>query len=119
MNKPISRPLHGLIDYHYAVIASAAPRLAGFQEEQTAANLARAVGGSVMLYSLFTSYERGLVKEIPYKTHLMLDFVGGVASLAMPWLFGFAHNTRARNTFLALGAFSVAASLLSEADEMR
>lgn len=118
MNKPISRPLHGLIDYHYAAVAVAAPKLAGFEDEETAAKLSRAVGGGVLLYSLFTAYERGAVKAIPYRSHLLLDFVGGVASLAAPWLFGFARNSRARNTFLALGAFSVAASLLSEDEEM-
>ncbi len=55
----------------------------------------------------------GLVKVIPYKTHVALDLVAGLAAMAEPWLFGFGQHRRARNTFLVMGTVSVGASLLS------
>lgn len=118
MNKPISRQLHGVADYSYAPLVAAAPELAGFTNNKTATTLCRAVGGGVLTATLFTRAEWGLVKAIPFKTHLTLDVVVGALTLTAPWLFGFSGNTRARNAFLAMGATSVVAGLLTQPEEM-
>jgi hypothetical protein len=49
------------------------------------------IGCVVLLQSLFTDYELGLVKSIPLPTHLIMDLVLGVVLLISPWLFGFAQ----------------------------
>lgn len=119
MNQPISRKQHGFTDYSYIPLVASAPELVGFENEKTAATLCRVMSGTVLLSSLFTRAEWGAVRLMPYKAHLALDTLNGALALGAPWLFGFAKNTRARNTFLAIGAFGLMAGLLSKPEEMR
>ncbi|MGF7215235.1 hypothetical protein GGR92_001375 [Spirosoma lacussanchae] len=119
MNKPISRQQHGLADYTYAPLVATAPETLGFSDNQTATTLCRLLGGGVLAATLFTRAEWGLVKAIPFKTHLTLDVMSGALATAAPWLFGFSRNTRARNAFLAMGATSlVVGGLLTQSNEM-
>ena len=119
MPKPISRKMHGMAaDYPYAALTAAAPLLMGFKKEKTPALLAYILGGTTLLSSLFTRYEAGAVKKMPFKAHLTLDAVSGVTALAAPWLFGFAKSKRARNTFLGIGALALAVTLLTQTDNL-
>lgn len=118
MKKPISRKTHGAADYAYAALAAALPELANFEEEEKAKILCRIIAGGTLTYTLFTRAEWGVIKLIPFKIHLLTDFTAGIFTLAAPWLFKFAENKNARNTFLALGITSVIASLLTEKEEM-
>jgi hypothetical protein len=119
MSKPISRALHGpLADYPFVAFTAAAPNLAGFQDEKTATLLCRALSGTALLASLLTRAEWGVFRVLPFKLHLTLDALTGVLALGAPWLFGFSKNSRARNTFLALGIFGLVGGLLSEPEEM-
>ena len=118
MTKPISRPAHGFTDYPYIAAASIAPTALGFQDEPNAVLMTRVLAGMILVSSILTRAEWGFVRVMPYRTHLILDTLGGMTALASPWLFGFAHNRQARNTFLALGLFGLGAGLLSEPEEM-
>ena len=118
MKKLISRQTHGVADYGYAALFAAAPELVGFTDEATPARLSRLVSGGVLLTSLFTRYELGLVKVLPFKAHLAADVAVGLATLGAPFLFGFSRNKKARNFFVGLGAFSIMAGLLTEPKEM-
>jgi hypothetical protein len=114
MNTPvIPRPVHGAADYLYVPAVAAAPALFGFAHHHTPARLARVISGGVLASTLLTRAEWGVWKLLPYKAHLALDFAAGLGTMALPWLAGFARDRRARNTFLAFGAISVGASLLS------
>ena len=117
MQKPISRRQHAFTDYSYIPLVSLAPGLVGFQEEPAAARLCRVASGAVAVSSLFTRAEWGTVPVLPYKAHLALDAALGAFALGAPWLFGFARNARARNTFLAMGAAGLMAGLLSRPNE--
>ncbi|GEO05727.1 hypothetical protein AAE02nite_33910 [Adhaeribacter aerolatus] len=119
MEKPINRFVHGIIDYKYAAIVSAAPELAGFKDqEETATTLCRVMGSGALLYSVFTRYELGLFRVMPFKTHLMIDLAANALAVTAPWLFGFAHNQRARNTFLGAGLMGLTVALLTQTEEM-
>lgn len=118
MNKPITRFQHGFADYAYVPTAAAAPELFGFAEEKTASLLARIIGGGVLLSTLMTRAEWGVVKAMPFKAHLAIDVVAGALTMTAPWLFGFADNKNARTAFLALGGISVVAGLITQAEEM-
>ena len=118
MAKPISRQMHAATDYAYAAFIAAAPELIGYKNEETAAGLSRAVGGEVLLASLMTRYELGLVPAMSFKAHLTADVITGLLTMSAPWLFGFSNNRRARNTFLGFGAFSIMAGLLTDPQEM-
>lgn len=118
MEKLIPRPIHAAIDYAYAAVVASAPETIGFKENKTATALCRGVAGGVAVYSLLTRYELGAVPVIPFKAHLTADVIGGFFAMSAPYVFGFSGNRAARNTFLAAGAFSVAAGLLTRPEEM-
>jgi hypothetical protein len=118
MDKPITRVQHGFTDYSYIPLVSSAPHLVGFTENKTATTLCYVLSSTILASSLVTRAEWGLFKIMPYKAHLVLDTVGGLTALTAPWLFGFAKNRKARNTFLAAGIFGLMAGLLSKPEEM-
>lgn len=118
MEKPISRQLHGFIDYAYVPLVAAAPRLVGFDSEKTAARLTRIISGGVLITTLCTRAEWGLVKAIPFKTHLVGDQAVSVLALTAPWVFGFSGNPRARTTFIAIGVLGILVGLLTQPAEM-
>lgn len=118
MHQPISRQAHGLADLAYVPMVAAAPKLFGFEEEKAAATACYALSGMALVSGLLTRAEWGAVKVLPFKAHLALDFVNSVAALAAPWLLGFAHNERARNAFLGIGAVGLTAGLLTRPEEM-
>jgi hypothetical protein len=118
MLKPIPRPVHAVADYSYSALFSVAPELIGFADEETAARLSRVVSGGVLLTSLLTRYELGLIRVVPFKAHLAADVAVGLLTLGAPFLFGFSRHKRARNFFVGLGAFSVMAGLLTNPEEM-
>ena len=118
MNKPISRQLHGVLDYSASPLVAAAPALIGFSHDKTPSVLSYVVGGGILALTACTRAEWGLVKSVPFKTHLTLDVVTALTSLSAPWLLGFSKNKKARNTFLAIGATLLATGLLSEPEEM-
>ena len=118
MEQPISRQQHGFIDYAYVPPVAATPELVGFENELTATTLTRLLSGGVLAATLLTRAEWGLVKLIPFKAHLLTDAAVSALVMAVPWLGGFAQNIRARNTFLAIGAFGITAVLLTKPEEM-
>lgn len=111
--------MHGFTDYPYIATVSIAPKLFGFENEEQAALMCRILSSTIIVSSVFTRSEWGLIRVMPYKAHLVIDVLGGVASLAAPWLLGFAHNRRARNTFIAMGIVGLSAGLLSQPVEMK
>ena len=118
MFQPISRKQHGIADYSYVPSVMAAPNLARFADDTTPARLSRAFAATSLANTLFTRAEWGVVKVLPYKAHLAIDAVSGVAAIAAPWMFGFANDRRARNTFLAMGLTTLAVTLMSRPEEM-
>ena len=118
MSKPISRPWHGLTDYNYIAVVSASPKEFGFKDEKNAVLLTRVLTTTILVSSIFTRAEWGFLRVMPYKTHLVLDALGGTLALGAPWLFGFSGNAKARNAFIAFGVFGILAGTLSKPDEM-
>lgn len=118
MEKPISRREHGFTDYSYIPLALTLPKLAGFENEKKAVNMTRVLSGNILISSFFTRAEWGVVKKMPYKTHLVLDVAVGLLAASSPWLLGFAKNKAARNSFLLLATFGILAGTLSKPEEM-
>ncbi|WP_420804750.1 SPW repeat domain-containing protein [Sphingobacterium deserti] len=69
------------------------------------------VGAFILIQSLFTNYEGGLVKIIPVKFHLTMDVLLGIALILSPWLFGFAEQTWLWHVLM--GGMSVFAGLFT------
>jgi hypothetical protein len=81
--------VHGSLDFALALVSIAAPWLWGFAPVTAARNVSIAVGVGIVVYSLFTDYERGLVRRIQPALHLWLDGVVGLLLGISPWLLGF------------------------------
>lgn len=82
--------IHGVLDYIIGVALIAAPWLFGFAHEGAETWIPVVLGAGVILYSLLTNYELGLLKVIPMKVHLGIDVLGGLFLALSPWMFGYA-----------------------------
>jgi hypothetical protein len=84
--------IHGMADYLLGALLVLAPWLFGFADGGAEMWVPVVLGAGVVLYSLLTDYELGLVRRIPMRMHLGLDLAGGVVLAASPWVFGFADR---------------------------
>ena len=90
MNKPIPTFVHGIADYLGGVALLLAPNLFGFADlGGSAVWVPRVLGVVILVQSLATRYELGVVKLLPMRMHLMNDYVASLFLAASPWLFGF------------------------------
>lgn len=103
---------HGYVDYLMGVLLIAAPWLLGFGRGGAETWVPVLLGAGVIIYSLCTDYETGVVKAIPMPTHLWLDGLGGALLAASPWLFGFNEHVWAPH--LIFGLLEVGAALVTQ-----
>jgi hypothetical protein len=87
--RAFSTRVHGSLDYALAVVAIVGPWLWGFAGVAAARNAAIAAGVAIVIYSLLTDYERGVVRRIQPPLHLWLDGIVGLLLGISPWLLGF------------------------------
>jgi hypothetical protein len=87
----ISTSTHGVLDYVVGVLLIVAPWLLNFASNGVETVVPVLLGIVVIIYSLFTNYERGLVHSISMKTHLWLDGILGLFLAVSPWLLNYEH----------------------------
>ena len=119
MEQPLSREQHGLGDWAYIPTVAGLPAAVGFERDDVPARLAWLLSGGVLVSTLFTRAEWGVVRVIPFKAHLVMDAAASAMAVAAPWLFGFAKDERARNTFVAVGLAGLVVGALTRPVEMR
>ena len=88
----ITTKFHGKLDYLTGVLLIALPWILGFNDVPVATWAVIFVGVAIIMMSLFTDYESGIVKAISMATHLNIDIVTGLLLAASPWIFGFADQ---------------------------
>ena len=108
----IDTRIHGYLDYLMGLLLMAAPWLFGFAIGGAAQWLPFFLGVGVIIYSILTDYELGLLKVIPMKAHLVIDLMGGILLAASPWIFGFADEVFLPH--LLLGIAEIGASLATK-----
>lgn len=86
----ISTRAHGLADYGIGVLLIIGPYIFGFATGGVAQWLPMLLGLAVIVYSMLTRYEWGLLPIIRMPVHIGLDVAGGLLLAVSPWLFGFA-----------------------------
>lgn len=117
MTKPISKELHGAIDYSYSAIVPLLPEIVGLKGSPTASLLCRTLGGGALAYTVLTKAKWGLFKVLPFNAHLAIDLTVSAFALASPWLLAFAANKQARNTLVGVGLAGLTASILTQPDQ--
>ena len=99
---PISRFLHGTIEYVVGVLLIAAPFLFAFDSN---AAVAVSVVAGVLLIAIAASTEgpTSLINSLPLAVHLLLDLALSAVLIAAPFLFGFSDESSPTAFFLVLG----------------
>jgi hypothetical protein len=100
-----------MLDYLLGALLIASPWLFGFAAGGAEQWVPVALGAGVLLYSVFTDYEPGLVKKLQMPAHLLLDAVGGLALAVSPWMFGF--DERVWIPHVAIGLVEVATAAIT------
>ena len=104
--------VHGIFDYIGGVALLAAPNIFGFADVGGAAVwVPRIIGAIVLVQSICTRYEVGLIKVIPMKMHLMNDYIASLFLAASPWIFGF--NRQPSNAWMPHLVVGIAVFVLS------
>ncbi|MCH7410582.1 SPW repeat protein [Belliella sp. DSM 111904] len=85
----ISSHLHGVLDYFMLIILLASPWIFEFSDVQEAMIVPMATGVLILLMSLTTKYEFGVINLISLRIHLMIDILAGIILTMSPWLLGF------------------------------
>ncbi|HEX7119359.1 MAG TPA: SPW repeat protein [Longimicrobiales bacterium] len=105
--------IHGILDYLMGALLIALPWLLGFAAGGAATWVPVVLGAALIVYSLLTDYELGVVKVIGMTAHLWLDAIGGLFLGLAPWIFGFEELGPPAEAFWLLGFIEIAAALLT------
>lgn len=112
----IPTKVHGFIDYPLGLFLIAAPWLFGFVDQSDAAMWISVLAGiAVLLMSMLTDYELGVMRMLPMKLHNAVDVLVGAFFVIAPWLFGFADTgANAWLVFVVVGLSAIAAGALTK-----
>jgi hypothetical protein len=99
---PIPAFVHGVLEYVAGGLLIAAPFLFSFDSD-TATAVAIVGGVIVLIVAASTAMTTGLIKSIPVRAHVGLDYVLAILLIASPFLFGFSDDGTATAFFIVLG----------------
>ena len=112
--KFIDTKTHGFLDYIVGLFLIVAPWVFGLDPATAEGMIFIIMGAGVVVYSLITSYELGLIRVLSMKTHLTLDVLSGILLAASPWLFGFAD--RVYLPHLIIGIMEICAGMMTKTE---
>ena len=105
MNHLISTRTHGAIDYAWITAAT------GAQSMMRGADATAGMAAGIV--SMVTNYEAGIVRLVPMRAHLAVDFMMGAALLLSPLVLP-REERRFALVPVALGVAKLTASLFTE-----
>lgn len=108
----IPTKIHGILDYLMGLLLIASPWIFEFYRGGAETYVPVILGAGVILYSILTNYELGVVKKISMPAHLTMDLLGGLFLAVSPWLFDFADYVYLPH--LIFGLLEIGASLMTE-----
>ncbi len=116
MKKLIPTTIHGVLDYITAPTLVVLPRLLKWNSKLT--TFLSVAGLGTLAYSLVTRYELSILKLLPMKGHLTLDFMNGATLAAAPFLLlnKDERDTVTTGVMIGLGAYEIAASLMTQTE---
>ena len=90
MTRFMNKTLHAYLDYPVALGLIAMPFVLGLGTVNPLAFwLSVVTGVAALVLTIFTDHQFGVVKILPYKLHLLVDFMVGAAFVAAPFVLGF------------------------------
>jgi hypothetical protein len=108
--------VHGALDYIVGIALILAPTLFGFSAMGRAEVwIPRVLGVVLIVYSIFTNYEWGVIKRLEMRYHLVVDFLASLFLAASPFLFGFVRESASHwLPHLAIGVVVILVVLVSQ-----
>ena len=103
--------IHGALDYALGIVLAALPYVAGFADRGIAEWASVILGCGLIIYSLLTNYELGVVRVIPMRLHLMLDAAGGAVLIVAALVSGAAAGIWV--PLVILGLIEIGSSLMT------
>ena len=110
--KILSTRVHGMMDYAMGLLLIVAPWLFGFAADGAETWIPVFLGAGVILYSLMTDYELGVIKKISMSGHLWLDGISGLFLALSPWIFNFEEIVYLPH--LIFGLLEIGAALMTD-----
>ena len=102
--------LHGGLDYILGLVLALFPIVGGRNQGGLIGWGPMLLGQGMLLYSIFTNYELGLLRLIPLKVHLVLDAAAGVVLIGLALLF---EQEAVRLFLITLGIIEIGSSLVT------
>ncbi|MEO9511148.1 MAG: hypothetical protein ABJN84_04070 [Flavobacteriaceae bacterium] len=88
--KFITKRIHAFLDYPVAVALIVLPFLLGLGDSNPLAiQLSVATGIAAFALTLLTNHHLGVFKVIPYKFHLLVDFIVAIVFILAPFVLSF------------------------------
>ncbi|SHL80025.1 hypothetical protein SAMN05444266_10533 [Chitinophaga jiangningensis] len=112
MKRNINSITHATADYLMGVMVAAAPWIVLYYNDYTATRISVVYAALILVMTFFTRFEGGFVRIIPYKVHLAIDMIAGIAFILLPWLLGL--SSAATWTMSILGLIAVMTTMASE-----
>jgi hypothetical protein len=98
--KFIPTKVHGALDYIVGIALILAPWLFAFSDRGGAAvAIPIVLGIGLIVYSIFTKYEWGLIKVLSMPYHLIIDLLAAALLAFSPFIFGF-YDENTMNVWL-------------------
>ena len=87
----VTKQIHAYLDYPVAISLMVLPFILGLGSSNPLALwLAVATGAAAFLLTILTDHQLGVIRILPYRFHLTVDFIVGVTFLLAPTLLGFS-----------------------------
>jgi hypothetical protein len=109
--KLIPTRLHAVMDFLMVGALLALPRVLNWDSRVTTLFTIVAIG--MLALGLLTRYEAGLLRLLPMRMHLALDFLTGLLLIAAPFFILQGLSDNARTWLLVLGGLEIGAALLT------
>ena len=88
--KFITKQIHAYLDYPVAIALIVLPFLLNLgSSNPIALQLSVGTGIAALILTILTDHQLGLLKVIPYRIHLIVDFLVGVVFVLAPFIFSF------------------------------
>lgn len=88
--KFVTKEIHAYLDYPVALALMALPFILGLgSSNPLAMQLSIATGIAAFVLTLLTDHHLGVFRVIPYKFHLIVDFLVAVVFIAAPFILSF------------------------------
>jgi hypothetical protein len=88
--KFVTKRIHAFLDYPVAIALIVLPFLLSLgSSSPLALQLSVATGIAALILTLLTDHHLGLIKVVPYKIHLLVDFLVAIVFIIAPFVFSF------------------------------